>query len=134
MTKNENKKIFKKVIEALNRHDLDDVFSHYADYAIIIGASGTIMDKEHTKKLFAKTFSEYFPDMRFRLERMASKANVVWAELIVTGTHKGEYHGIPATDKIFEYTMVVICDFEADKIKTWKTVWNILELEKQLRE
>ena len=56
---------------------------------------------------------------------MISKGNVVAVEILVEGTHKGEFLGIPATDKKIEIPIVWFIDFnEEGKIERVIDYWN----------
>jgi len=75
-----------------------------------------------------------FPDVRIRVDRMVSQGNTVVAEATITGTHKGEYLGIPATGKSIELPFVHIYDLEDGKVKLMKYYANLHSLLQQLRE
>ena len=72
--------------------------------------------------------------MKYKLERMVSQGDTVVWEVTATGTHKGEYLGIPATNKKWELPEVHILDFEAGKVKLWKGYANTQRLIQQLSE
>lgn len=44
-------------------------------------------------------FFKAFPDAHYTVKNMIAEGDKVAAEIIVTGTHKGDFMGIPATNK-----------------------------------
>jgi predicted ester cyclase len=44
-------------------------------------------------------FSEAFPDLRLTVEDIVSEGETVAARVAFHGTHRGEFQGIPPTDK-----------------------------------
>ena len=65
---------------------------------------------------------------------MVSEGDTVWVEYTDTGTHKGAWAGIPATNKKVEYPLVLILDFEAGKVKLYKLYFDRLRFLSQLNE
>ena len=68
-----------------------------------------------------------FPDIKYKLERIVSQGKTAVTEVTATGTHKGEYYGMPATR-----AQVHILDFEAGKVKLWKAYADTQRLIEQL--
>lgn len=122
MSESENGRVVREIFEAFNRHDLDAVMNHLADDVTAIWPDGTRRDRKGIRKACAYLF-EAFPDNRTRVDRMVSQGNTVVVEYIGVGTHKGEYLGIPATNKTYEMPIVWILDFEAGKVKLWKVYY-----------
>ena len=66
---------------------------------------------------------------------MISKGNVVAVEILVEGTHTGEFLGIPATHKKIEIHAVWFIDFnEEGKIERVIDYWNELRFIAQVIE
>jgi len=122
-----------KIFKAWNRHDLDAMMDIFSDDMIRIGASGTRYDKKGTLEDI-DWFLSIFPDARIRVDRMVSQAYAVWVEFTITGTHKKELFGIPATDKEIEIPGVWILDFEDSKVKFCKEYFNYRRLMLELSE
>ena len=128
-----NERIVRELLDALNRHDIDAYLKYYADDATLIEYSGRRLDKEDIRRTMSNSFLA-FPDLEYIFERMLSQGNVVVVESTGRGTHKGEYHGLSATNNKFELPRVTIYDFEEGKIKQVKTYANIQRLIQQLSE
>lgn len=134
MTERKNEKIVEKIFEAFNRHDMESFMIHFSDDAKIIVPSGSTIDKEMFHKEFANKYMSAFPDGNDRIDRMVSKGDTVWVEYTFTGTHKGDYFRIPATNKKVEYPSVAIFDFEAGKVKRWKEYFDRMRFLNQLNK
>ncbi len=88
MSLEQNKAIVRRLWEEVwNQNDLavcDEIFD--ADYA------------EHEKS-FVPRLRAAFPDLHFAVEDMIAEGDKVVSRYIITGTHQGEFMGIPATGK-----------------------------------
>ena len=56
-------------------------------------------DKVSSFQEVMRGFFKAFPDAHYTVKNMIAESDKVSAEIIVTGTHKGEFMGIPATNK-----------------------------------
>ena len=56
-----------------------------------------------------------FPDFRADVEEMLQDGNKVIARARFSGTHQGEFMGIPATGNTFDINVIDIIEFEGDK-------------------
>ena len=133
MTERENDKIVEKIFETWNRRDLEGFMSCFSDDVTVVPPSGSTEDKEGLRRMVTIEFSA-FPDGRFRVDRMVSQGNTVCVESTFTGTHKGAWFGIPATNKKVEYPEVDIYEFKAGKVKLFKLYFNLMRLLNQFNE
>jgi len=129
----ENESNVLKGFEAFNRRDLDAIMEQLTDDFAYISVTRYRMDREEYRKFMDVMYAS-FPDVRIRVDRMVSQGNTVVAEATITGTHKGEYLGIPATGKSIELPFVHIYDLEDGKVKLMKYYANLHSLLQQLRE
>jgi steroid delta-isomerase-like uncharacterized protein len=70
---------------------------------------------EGVKQLFARRRMA-FPDMRVTVEDLVAEGDKVVLRSTVTGTHKGEFMGIPPTGKSFSFGNIAIFRIEDGKI------------------
>ena len=123
-----------KIYRAWNRHDLEALMSHFSDDVTVVTPSGRTVDKEGLRRMVAIEFSG-FPDGRFRVDRMVSSGYTIVVESTFTGTHKGDWFGIPATNKKVEYPEVDIYDFDGgEKVKLLKLYFPHMRFLNQLNE
>ena len=99
----ENKALFRRVIDdVFNQHNLDAVDLYYpVDYIqhnphVPPGLTGF-------KEFFAMHFAA-FPDLHATIEDLVAEGDKIAARLTWTGTHKGEFEGIPPTGKQIKFT------------------------------
>jgi len=124
MTESEREKIVKEIFEAYNRRDIDFIINSFADDLIFVLPSGETIGKDGLPQAYSMLF-DVFQDGKWSTPRVISKGNVVAVEILVEGTHTGEFLGIPATDKKIEIPAVWFIDFnEEGKIERVIDYWN----------
>jgi steroid delta-isomerase-like uncharacterized protein len=71
-------------------------------------------------KMIAGMFLSAFPDLHMEIEDIIAEGDKVVARFTETGTHKGDYMGIPATGNKVKFSEVGILQIEGGKIvKSW---------------
>lgn len=77
---------------------------------------------------FKQFFSEWFkavPDFTYTLKNIIAKDDYVWVYGTYSGTQKGDWLGIAATDKGYAFDAVDIFRIENDKLKEH---WDVLDV------
>lgn len=77
-------------------------------------------------------FVAAFPDLRFTVEDMVAENDKVVAFWTISGTHKGEFRGIPATNKKVSIEGITINHVAGGKIMDSFANWDALGLMQQL--
>ncbi|WP_162051473.1 ester cyclase [Pontibacter pamirensis] len=116
MSKQENIETQKQFGEAINKGNLEkfhqlmspDVVDHDPAPDQGPGPDGFIQ--------FFSTFRSAFPDLEVKVDHMVADDDNVSIAYTVTGTHKGDFMGIPATGKQMKARGVQIARFENGKI------------------
>jgi steroid delta-isomerase-like uncharacterized protein len=86
---------------------------------------------ELLKEVFAR-LHRAFPDLHVTIEDLIAEGDKVVSRNTVTGTHQGEYMGIPPTGKSVTYNEIFIVRFVNGRFaETWGVV-DILSQMKQL--
>ena len=85
------------VEEVLNKHNVTVVDKYYAPN--FIQHSPTMGQGRQGFKQFFTPFFLAFPDIHVTIEHMLTENSIVLVFLNWTGTHKGEFQGMPATNK-----------------------------------
>ena len=70
-------------------------------------AGSTLLKR--TVEQFVATLHNAFPDVALNVADMASEADKVWARVVVTGTQRGEFFGIPPTGRALDIEVFDIC-------------------------
>jgi len=73
-----------------------------------------------------------FPDLNFSIEEQISEGDKVASRFEWTGTHRGEFLGVPATDRRVCVWGIVIDRFEEGRIKDTRIIMDTLGLMMQL--
>jgi steroid delta-isomerase-like uncharacterized protein len=72
-----------------------------------------------------------FPDVHVAIEDVIAEGDKVVARNTVTGTHQGEYRGVPATGKPVTYDEIFIGRFADGRIAE---IWGVVDVYAQLRQ
>lgn len=65
---------------------------------------------------FMRAFVDAFPDNSITIEDMIAEGDKVVTRYTVSGTHKGDFMGIPATGKEITFTAICISQVSDDRI------------------
>jgi predicted ester cyclase len=85
----QNKQVVRQYYErVLNGRDLDAVGDFFVDERIVEGVKGGCF-----------RYFEAFPDLHIALDDVIAEGERVFVRSTMTGTHDGEYKGIPATGR-----------------------------------
>jgi len=128
MTLEENKTIVRRWIEAYNKRNLDlfDEFiaPDYVDHTNKVGREGL-------KQLFDMGLKG-FPDWHETIEDIIAEGDKVWVRLAYTGTHTGEFMGLPPTGKKITSKAVDIYRIVNGKLAEYWNVTDNINIFKQI--
>jgi steroid delta-isomerase-like uncharacterized protein len=117
------------MIEAYNKQDLallDDLMApDFVDHTLQLRGLDSF-------KQFYAMFWKGFPDTHATIDDITAEGDKVWSRSTVTGTHTGEYRGLPPTGKKITFTGVDICRIVDGKIVETESVNDFLDFYKQL--
>ena len=85
---------------------------------------------EKLKEVFAKLHRVY-PDLHVTIEDLVEEDDKVVSRNTVTGTHQGEYMGIPPTGKPVTYNEIFIFRFAGGRIAE---TWGVVDVVSQMRQ
>jgi predicted ester cyclase len=122
-----NKELIKSFIdEVFNKHNLAAIDNYHA--ANLTDEAGKT--PESFKKSLAALFSG-FPDLHVNIEHILAENNFVLVFLNFTGTHKGQFEGMPPTNRPVKIRSADLYMIENDKIVEHWDVVDSLDLLKQ---
>jgi steroid delta-isomerase-like uncharacterized protein len=102
--------------EVINQGKLDLidelVSSDFVEHEEFPGLGNT---REAVKGFFTM-FRSAFPDMKFTMEDILEDGDKIVVRAMITGTHKGEFMGIPATGKSVRVQAIDMVRFENGKM------------------
>jgi C-1 hydroxylase len=116
----ENKSVVRRFIEAYNKRKLelidDFVAPDYVDHS-------NHVDRDGLKQLFSMGLKG-FPDWHETIEDIIAEGDKVWVRLSYSGTHSGEFMGLPATGKKITSKAVDIYRIVNGKLAEY---WNVTD-------
>jgi steroid delta-isomerase-like uncharacterized protein len=128
-----NKALIRHFVEAVqNQHSvaaMDEFFApSFVNYDIVAGLPDTL---EGSKQLHRILFAA-FPDLQMTIHDQAAEGDKVWTRKTATGTHRGEFFGIPATGKQVSWKIIDIMTIGNGKVTEHWVVADVMGLMQQL--
>ncbi len=103
--------------EVINRKNLDVidelVSEDFVDHTAFPGLPAT--GPESTRAVFTM-FHAAFPDLQIAVDEMIAEGDKLVSRATVSGTHQGEFMGIPPTNKRFEVLDITIVEIHDGKL------------------
>ena len=82
------------------------------------------------KEVFAR-LHRAFPDLHITIEDLIEEGDKVVSRNMVTGTHQGDYMGIPPTGKSVTYNEIFILRFTGGRIAE---TWGVVDVFSQMKQ
>src|SRR6266511_5622298 len=130
-----NKATFTRFQEALSSGDWEHISKTIDEVVEPDALIRTPLPSEATgaelaKEVFARLFRG-FPDLHVTVEDLIAEGDKVVARNTVTGTHDGEYMGLPPTGKSITYNEIFIARFVNGRIAE---IWGVVDVFSQLKQ
>lgn len=100
----ENKDVVRRLMAAMNDRDMATIDSLLSPDAIehqVMPGIATDNARESMHH-FMEAFTAAFPDMHMEIDQLIAAGDKVVVRSTTTGTHQGEFMGMPATGKTFK--------------------------------
>ena len=129
----QNKELFRKVIEECNKGNYEFLRDVYApDYVgFLPSGNPKSMSTEEVIELL-KIYRESFPDLNISVKESVAVGDLVITRAILTGTHQGKFQGIPATGNRVEFSSINLCRLRNGKIVEERQEDDVLGMMQQL--
>lgn len=111
-----NKNIVRRYQEIYNNNDLDRLTEVVSEDLLTPKILPGIPHGLEGAKAAHRIMLAGFPDYQTVIEDMIAEGEKVAARIKMTGTHTGEFMGIPATGKQVEFTGIYVVRIANDKI------------------
>jgi steroid delta-isomerase-like uncharacterized protein len=98
--------------DAENRHDAKGVVATFARAHYDVVPLGAPTDGAPQVEELLGALFDAFPDFRADITRLHHGDDAVFADVVMTGTHQGEWLGIPASGRSMSVRSACIFDFE----------------------
>ena len=130
-----NKATFRRMQDAINTRDaelvsrtIDEVFE--PDVLIRTPLRLEVTGVEAVRQVWA-TLLRAFPDLHISIEDMIAEGDKVVCRNVVTGTHQGEYMGLPPTGRSVTYNEIFILRFVNGRIAE---TWGVVDVFAQMKQ
>ena len=106
--------------------DVDAFIEQYVaqDFVEHEALPGMDETRETPRQMF-KMMRAAFPDFRMHVEDLIQEGDKVVARITVTGTHKGEFMGVPASGNEIDVSLIDIIRFRDDKMFEH---WGVMDM------
>ena len=133
MAEADNRRLVEEAFEAINSHDPDRYVKLVdASYVMENPASLTpILGRERVKQFMAMYFKA-FPDFHCDVEQIITSGDWVVSRWRVIGTHKGEFNGIPATNRQVTFRGCTVSEIRNGRIAKTSVHYDQLGVLQQL--
>ena len=135
MSEEENKAVIRQWIEAYNQRDLEAEADLLAPgFVAHVPGGPAPLDLEGLEawRQFTAPFTEAFPDLRLTVQDIAAEGDTVAARVAFRGTHRGEFQGIPPTDKEVAFSSMEFNRVVGGKVAEHWVELDLLGLMQQL--
>jgi steroid delta-isomerase-like uncharacterized protein len=113
----QNKALLKRLFDEINNGNFENFGEVYAsDYTVYIPSNNPKPMSLEEAMEYMKPVFEAFPDMNWNIQDIIANGDKVIVRSIVTGTHKGDMQGIPATGIKVNVGCIVIYRLQDGKI------------------
>ena len=100
--------------DAENRHDVEATITtfHHPRYEV----NGVPSDGTDAVRELLQGLMNGLPDLHADIDKMRHADDAVFFETLITGTHDGEWAGIPPTGRRVEVPVAAIFEFDEDRL------------------
>lgn len=133
MSEQENIQVFRNIVDALNAKDLNRLGQLVVEDCVM--ESDTLPDTLHGREAWLQAMQGYFtafPDLHFEIEQIFASGDYVTLRWRSTGTHRGDFAGIPPTNRPGEIHGCTVRAFRDGKFFHEWTYWDTAHLLRQM--
>jgi steroid delta-isomerase-like uncharacterized protein len=92
----------------------------------------TILEGPEAARAYVASLRTAFPDFRITVDRQIAENDLVASQVVCEGTHKGEYLGMPASNRKGTVRATIVQRFRNGKVEEADVMWDVLGLFYQL--
>jgi steroid delta-isomerase-like uncharacterized protein len=112
-------------MEAENAHDFPRCIAAFSHPRYEIVATGEIWDGSSGVNSLLHENERGFPNFRFNPQAMHHADSAVIVEGRFTGTHSGSWRGLPATGRAVDFPLIIVFQFEGERMVCEKTYFDL---------
>jgi predicted ester cyclase len=130
-----NKATFRRFHDATNTGDVELISKTIDELVEPNAAIHTPLSIEATgaqllKEVFGRLLRAY-PDLHITVEDLIEEGDKIVSRNTVTGTHQGEYMGLPPTGKSVTYNEIIIVRFAGGRVAE---TWGVVDVFSQMKQ
>ena len=112
------------VDETWNRHDADALAARFAEDGVVrtVATGETARGRDQIRE-WAEGLLRAFPDWHLKVTTAFGVAGRICAEFILTGTHEGEFQGIPPTHRPIEQNVCSVFRMNPEGLLEQETIY-----------
>jgi steroid delta-isomerase-like uncharacterized protein len=122
----------RRMYDSINAGDVDSFGDFLADDFVEHEATPGLEPTKEGVKTFFRMYFAAFPDMRMHPEDVLVSGDKVVARTRATGTHQGEFMGMPPTGKSVDVDLVDIVRFGEDGLA--HEHWGVFDALKMMQQ
>jgi len=131
-TINDNKEVVRWFFENFEKGNREEVKKLLGDnYLLHISGQPNPLTRQNALDLM-KSYNTAFPDLKFTIQLQLTDGEYVITRAVGRGTHKGEFNGVPATDKKVSAASITIHHIQNGVIVEEYTEFDAVGLLQQL--
>ena len=120
MSVEENKALVRKAAELFRADAMEEYLQYYAPDATLHFLPPGLPPGREGARLFYQVFRSAFPDARVRIDDLLGEGDMMACRFTLTGTHRGEFRGMPPTGKSVTITGITIFRIENGRyVERW---------------
>lgn len=116
MSVEQNKEAIRRLFNMFNSHEFSRMNEVCDEDMVYRTASGIELVGLDAYRDVMVQLNEGFPDFEYSLEDIVGEGDRIHCTYRYTGTHKGEFFGIPASNRKADYLVASVCLFEDGKL------------------
>ncbi len=133
MSTDQLKAVMLRLYEAMNRGDFPELDHIIADdFVEHEPLPPRLAPNREGVKQYVRLLRNAFPDVQFDIQDMAAEKDKVWARVVMKGTQREEFGGIPPTGKPVQMELVDIYRFARNQVIEHWSVTDQLTMLQQL--
>jgi steroid delta-isomerase-like uncharacterized protein len=122
----------RRFYDLINAGDVDGFGDLLADDFVEHEETPGLAPTKHGTKEFFRMYIAAFPNLRFDAEDVLASGDKIVARVRVTGTHEGEFMGLPATGKDIAVQAIDIVRFGDDGLA--REHWGVFDEMAMMRQ
>jgi len=132
MSSEQNKELVRRSFEAINSGDFAATQELFApEYRLHVSYAPVPLDRDASVASWGPFFAA-FPDLHHAIEDLAAEGEWVVARLAITGTHQGDFMGVPPTGKAITSSSISFFRCAEGRVVEQRTQFDAMAMMQQI--